>query len=495
MHPVGYKWLVSEMGLNVIPHHCLSFVSDKNIHRTVQKDGTTEEHYPKSKTYEDAVCGHLEFAVKNEGINLGILKACFQKLDPAELTEHIRQKPTGKFGRILWFLYEELIGEKLDLPDLKQGNYVDLLDPKKYYTGTPVPQSRQRVNMNLLGTLRLSPVVRKTEALLGYGEKHLDERCREILSEYPPDLVARAVNQMYLGETRSTNAIENEVLSPDRERRFKALLEKAGTETFLNEEGMLNLHRQVIVDARFRTDLYRETQEYVGTGSLYSDAEVHFIPPRPQELNRLMSDFYDCAQRMMESDAHPVVKAAALSFLFVYLHPFRDGNGRMHRFLIHHIISRTGFAPSGQIFPVSQVMRDDIRDYQQVLNRFSSPLMERVRYTQDSIGRMTVLDDTSDYYRYIDLTEAAEFLFGVIEKTLDRDLLQQLQFLSRYDRAYKGLTSLFDGLPDREIDLLIKFCRQNSYQLSTAKREKHFPMLTDDEVTRLQNLVRDAFEE
>jgi hypothetical protein len=495
MHPVGYKWLELEMALNAIPHFCESYISEKNRHLTVQRDGLTEEHYPKSKTVENSICGHLEFAVKNEGVNLGILKACFQKLDPAVLTEHVREKPTGKFGRILWFLYEELTGEMLDLPDLKQGNYVELLDSKKYFTGKPVQQSRQRVNMNLPGTLRFSPVIRKTKTILEYGEKHLDERCRQIISKYPPDLVARAVHQMYLGETRSTNAIENEVLSPDRERRFKALLEKAGTETFFNEGGMLDLHRQVIVDVRFQTDFYRETQEYVGTGSLYSDAEVHFVPPRPQELGQLLGDFYDCAQRIMESDVHPVVKAASLSFLFVYLHPFRDGNGRMHRFLIHHIISKTGFAPSGQIFPVSQVMRDDVREYQQVLNRFSSPLMERVRYTQDSIGHMTVLEDTSDYYRYIDLTVASEFLFKVIEKTLDRDLLQQLQFLSRYDRAHKGLTALFDGMPNREIDLLIKFCRQNSYQLSKAKREMNFPMLTDDEVINLQHLVKDAFEE
>lgn len=495
MQTVGYKWIVSEMGLRPIPHYCESYISDENRHRTKEKSGLTEEYYPKSKVFGDGACGHLEFALKNEGLNLGILKACFQKLDASELTAHVQQKPTGRFVRILWFLYEEMTGEVLDLPDLKQGNYVDLLDPKKYYTGKPQRCPRQRVNMNLLGTLSMSPVVRKTERLLEFEARKLDEKCRNILAEYPPELVARVTNLNLLGETRATNDIEKEVLSPDRTRRFNALLEKAGTEHYLSRDGLLRLHQKIVVDPRFQTESYRETQEYIGPDAIYSEPEVDYIPPRPQELGELMVSFFECADRIMESEVHPVVKATALSFLFVYIHPFKDGNGRVHRFLIHHILSKTEFAPRGNIFPVSQIMRDDLQRYQQVLNVFSNPLMEKIRYTQDSIGQMTVSDDTSDYYRYIDLTVATEFLFTTIEKTLERDLIQKLNSMIRSDKAKHGLTQLFDGMSEREINLLIQFCLQHGYQLSKNKREEYFSMLTDDEVLQLQHLIRDAFEE
>ncbi len=496
MQYAGYQWLVSEMGLNVIPHYSQSFVSDKNLHKTIlHENGLIEEHYPKNKRLENTVCGHLEFALKNEGLNLEILKACFQKIDPQELTAHIQKKPTGRFARILWFLFEALTEEMLDLPNLKQGNYVDLLDSKKYYTSSPEQIARQRVNMNLPGTPMFSPLIRRTKKNEAYELKKLDEKCSQILSEYPPELVARAVNQLYLGETRASNQIENEEESPSKDRRFKALLEKAGTEEYLNKEGLLALHRQVIVDPRFQTDGWRTTQEYVGTATLYTDAEVHFIPPRPQELGSLMENFEVCAQRMMSSDMHPVAKAAALSFLFVYLHPFKDGNGRMHRFLIHHVLSKTEFAPHGQIFPVSQVMRDDMKKYQQVLNWFSTPLMEQVDYQQDSSGEMTVLHDTSDYYRYIDLTGVTEFLFESIEKTLDRDLIQELNFLQSYDQAQKNLTAIVDGLPGKDVDRFIKFCRQNGFRLAAKKREKFFSMLTDKEIAQMEAAVQNAFEE
>ena len=57
----------------------------------------------------------------------------------------------------------------------------------------------------------------------------------------------------------------------------------------------------------------------------------------------------------------PVVAAAVSSFAFVFIHPFEDGNGRIHRFLIHHVLSRRGYSPPGVIFPVSAAILRDRR--------------------------------------------------------------------------------------------------------------------------------------
>lgn len=34
----------------------------------------------------------------------------------------------------------------------------------------------------------------------------------------------------------------------------------------------------------------------------------------------------------------PLAHAALVSFAFVFLHPFMDGNGRLSRFLLHHCL-------------------------------------------------------------------------------------------------------------------------------------------------------------
>jgi hypothetical protein len=107
---------------------------------------------------------------------------------------------------------------------------------------------------------------------------------------------------------------------------------------------------------------------------------------------------------------------------------------------------------------------------------------------------MTVLNETADYYRYIDLTSVVEFLFDLIEQTLDTDLIQELNFLRCYDEAARELTHAMDGLSGKEIDLFIKFCCQNGMRVSADKRQKFFPKLNDEEAEQMQNAVRQAFE-
>jgi len=63
------------------------------------------------------------------------------------------------------------------------------------------------------------------------------------------------------------------------------------------------------------------------------------------------------AHRVMQEGAGPaVIHAAAISYGFVFMHPFEDGNGRIHRFLIHNILFLCGQIPKGLMFPVSAAM-------------------------------------------------------------------------------------------------------------------------------------------
>jgi Fic family protein len=101
-------------------------------------------------------------------------------------------------------------------------------------------------------------------------------------------------------------------------------------------------------------------------------------------------------------ETHPtptLVAAALVSFAFDFPHPFSDGNGRIHRFLLHHVLARRGFGPNGIILPVSAVILNRPREYDQALESFSKPLMERLEYTMDDRQRMTVTNDTADFCR------------------------------------------------------------------------------------------------
>jgi len=94
-------------------------------------------------------------------------------------------------------------------------------------------------------------------------------------------------------------------------------------------------------------------------------------------------------------------------------------------------------------------------------------------------------------YRYIDMTAQAEALLAFIEKTVDTELPEELAFLASYDRTKTAIQAIVD-MPDRQIDGVIRFCLQNLGRLSATKRAGHFGFLTDDEVARMEQAVRDV---
>ena len=212
---------------------------------------------------------HLEFALKYDGTNLAILASLFQKIEEDELLEYVRSKPTGKYARRLWFLYEFLTGKTLPLDDLRQGNYVDLLEPDAYYTVAPArPIRRQRINDNLLGDRRFCPTIRRTAILRDLETADLPARCQRIVSRYDPALLKRALGYLYTKETKSSFAIEQINPSSTRTERFVALLQLAEQEDFCRKAQLVEVQNR-IVDTRFREADYRATQNFVwGDGRL-----------------------------------------------------------------------------------------------------------------------------------------------------------------------------------------------------------------------------------
>jgi hypothetical protein len=182
-----------------------------------------------------------------------------------------------------------------------------------------------------------------------------------------------------------------------------------------------------------------------------------------------------------------VVAAAALAFGFVYVHPFTDGNGRIHRYLIHHVLARRGFNPAGIVFPVSAAILDRIDEYRRVLESYSSRLLPMVPWEPTDRGNVRVTGDTADFYRFFDATPHAEFLYACVQQTIEQDLPNEASFLRRYDE-FRAATGALIDMPDQTIDLLFRMLRQNNGRLSRRAREREFAQLTDVEAQRIEEI-------
>ncbi|EQD31690.1 filamentation induced by cAMP protein Fic, partial [mine drainage metagenome] len=156
------------------------------------------------------------------------------------------------------------------------------------------------------------------------------------------------------------------------------------------------------------------------------------------------------------------------------------------------ILAKGNFTPDDAIFPVSAHILNNMDDYDRCLESFSRKVMEISRYEIDSEGILTKKNDTDFIYKYFDATAMSEYLFKVIEETINVDIPAELDFLLRYEKAKKEIQAIVD-MPDSKIDLFIDVCRQNNGVLSVVKRKKFFPMLSDEEVSSLENVVSITF--
>lgn len=485
--PAGYSALIDAFNLTVpLPRK----MSATGSHHRISESGgwriLTPRHAP-----QPSLEGHLTFALKNEGLDLAILKRLFLAAGPDLIEALVRSKPTGSYTRRIWFLYEWLTGLILDLEDATRGSYVPVVDPDQQYATSGVNVTRHRVRNNLPGTADFCPMVFRTKTLAAFAAMDLTTRAQTAIAAVPKDLLARTAAFLLLKDSKSSYAIEGESPPQDRIQRWGRAIAEAGRNPVDLDE-LLRLQELVIGDTRFVHIGLRVEGGFVGEHDRVTRTPLpEHISARPEDLPALVEGMFAFEIGPAEQlDA--VVAAAILAFGFVYAHPFEDGNGRVHRYLMHHVLSRRGFNPPELVFPVSAAILDRIEEYRGVLEDYSRRMLPCISWTATGNGNVRVQNDTGDFYRFFDATPHAEFLYSCVKRTIEKDLPEEADFLQRYDRFRAGLATIVD-MPDRTMDLLFHFLHQNSGRFSKRAREKEFSRLDAAEVDQIETLYEQCF--
>lgn len=263
-------------------------------------------------------------------------------------------------------MYEWLTGDKLDLPDAPGGRYVPVVDPDLQFAPKGENTPRYRVKNNMPGTPEFCPLVTRTKQLEEFMALDLPRRAQEVVADVPRDLLARTAAFLLLKDSKSSYAIEGESPPQDRIQRWGRAIGEAGRQP-LDREELLRLQKIVLGDARFIKTGFRQEGDFIGEYDRDSRMPIpDHISARPEDLPDLLNGMIDFDHGPAQS-LDPVIAAAILAFGFVYIHPFGDGNGRIHRYLIHHVLAERGFNPPEVIFPVSAAILEQIVTYRSVL--------------------------------------------------------------------------------------------------------------------------------
>lgn len=490
--PAGYAALVDGHDLPVpLPPHLTAIAERHHPESTSEWQMLTPRHAP-----EESLGSQLEFALKWEGVQLSVLSALFRKVPGERIARLIREKPTGAYTRRLWFLYEWLTGDELDVPDSGKVKAVPVLDPEMHFARQEASLSRRhRVRDNLPGTRAFCPLVRRTSTLEEFRKKKLDGKARDVVGRTHPDVVRRAAAFLLLEDSRASFQIEGERPSKDRARRWGQAIEQAG-ERDLSVDELLRLQERVIGDDRFVDLGLRDEGGWLGERDRQTREPIpEHISARPDDVPELVDGVVDYEKRVGGGQMDPVVAAATVSFGFVYIHPFQDGNGRIHRWLVHHVLARAGYNPPGLVFPVSAPMLRNLAEYRDVLRSYSERLLPFIEWRATERGNVEVLNETADYYRFFDATRHAEFLYRCVQETVERDLPGEVAYLQGYDEFSRRVQEHVADMPERTIERLTQFLGRNDGRLSKRARTGEFQKLSDEEVERVESLYAECFPE
>lgn len=488
--PVGWAAIVQAMDI-AAPVRRPACVSDQHVRGSQRvEEGWTV--FDKRYWPGDELADHLTFALRHEDIDLLIVKRICDAAPGGVIEAMVRAARTGSHARRAWYLYETLTGRTLDLEDAPRTAAINILDPEAYFTGKPQLSKRHRVRDNLLGNSRFCPVIRRTAALESFIAGDFATQAQTTIGRTSAHLVARASSFMLLADSRASFEIEGERAPRNRIERWGRAVLRAGKNRLSLAE-IVRLHAVLIEDTRFTRRGLRPDGVFLGERDHQGDPMPEFIGARPGDLESLVTGMLEANDRMRTSAIDPVLQSAATAFGFVYIHPFQDGNGRVHRHLIHHVLAERKFTPPGMVFPVSSVMLDRIDNYRATLQDHSGPLMPFIEWRATPERNVEVLNDTADLYRYYDCTEAAEFLCSCVARTIEYDLPREIAYLQCHDEAIRRIMDAVE-MPDRFAENLIMCIRQNGGSLSKRRREGEFRKLTDEEAAMLENIVRDAFD-
>ncbi len=490
----GYVHLIDSYQLRVtqLAVQAIIDTTAKGRQATIRPGGYTELAFETRYRPAPSLTAHLQFALRYEGVNLEVLHQLFAKTGAADIEALMAAQPESIYARRIGFLYEWLTGQELDARASPRAAYVKVVEEKlQFGLSAGKKDGKFRVINNLPGNQKFCPMVRKTPTLQTLVDQNLKQRTAETLAKYDQALLSRAAAYLYLKETHSSFEVEREKPSPSRAQRFADLLREAEGGIALSEDRLVQL-QNAVVDPRFAEFSYRTKQNWIGKDLRYRQ-QVDFVPPRPEDVRDLMDGLtaFSNALHASPENLDPVMAAAMLAFGFVFIHPFMDGNGRLHRFLIHDVLSSGGFTPKGIVLPVSAVILANLDQYVETLERFSKSVMALTQY-DPGVPDAPATGNDATCFRFFDATDQATFLHWALERTVTHDLQEEIDYLLRFDAAEKELRHELDW-PAHSLDLFIRLIHQNNGSLSKNKQASHFPWMTEDEAESAGAVVRKVF--
>lgn len=175
--------------------------------------------------------------------------------------------------------------------------------------------------------------------------------------EYARALYGNNSNSSAVAMVAGTNALTALIASVDGGKK-------------ITESALKHAHRILMKDVPREQESageYRRVQNWID-GSDHSPLGAIFVPPPPENIESLMNDLLEFANR---DDVPALIQAAIVHAQFETIHPFADGNGRIGRALVNAILRRRKIT-SRVVVPIASFLVANREAYFNDLNGYRS---------------------------------------------------------------------------------------------------------------------------
>lgn len=188
----------------------------------------------------------------------------------------------------------------------------------------------------------------------------IDKEITEIINILPPVAISQYINKCLIDEIVITNNIEGvhstrkeigELLDNPRlkSKRFVGLVKKY---IALNKESLISVDSssdiRALYDEMFLPEIIEDNPDNAPDGALFRQGRVEVVSPAQKVIHNglypesKIIDSMDKAINILNDDQiEPLFRIAIFHYLFGYIHPFYDGNGRLNRFISSYYLANT----------------------------------------------------------------------------------------------------------------------------------------------------------
>ena len=209
----------------------------------------------------------------------------------------------------------------------------------------------------------------------------LDKAISQLSNSLPDIALKQYINKCLIDEIVITNNIEGvhstrkeigeilDDLEGKSDKRFFGLVNKYNaliTGSYVSIKDSRDIRE--LYDEMFLTEIIEENPKDAPDGEIFRKDHVNVVDSRQKVIHhglypesKIISSMDDAVNILNDDDIDPLFRVSIFHYLFGYIHPFYNGNGRLNRFISSYYLANTLESIMG--YRLSYTIKENINRY------------------------------------------------------------------------------------------------------------------------------------